>query len=486
VSHDMERVQATLHGDWEAFGAIVRKYANILHAVAYEVVRDYHTAQDIAQETFLKAYTNMHTLQNPEKLGSWLYSIARRLSLNAIRTEGRYTSLEVAKDLHFGQSVEELVMQRGVRNKVFDAFNALSEPQRLASMLHYLGGFTIRETSEILDISMNAAESRIRRAKDSLKKELFVLMDDFMNHDGFGQNIEREVLRAIVPRIATIEIPVSDLRRAVEWYGVMLGANLQEEWSDEWTTAMLHFQGGSGAIGVPSLYLVKTEDTRRLTFRNTKHGYIQSIIDLYTHDLKGYYRFLKERGVDVNEIDWEQEPHRQGFGFRDCDGNSFGVCNVELNGQGDANQAIPQSHPYVWRVAGIEIPVSDLKKAIAWYTETFGMKVLGEPDGDWEAAMLYLDGGERLGVPNLYLVENQDEQRLAFTNTYTNVTHSVIDFYSANVSEMLLGLRNRDVVMNGASGFFDPDGNSLAVCSAVHRGQVNKQDDITSDCKFAK
>ncbi|MFC5404325.1 sigma-70 family RNA polymerase sigma factor [Cohnella soli] len=470
---DIERVQAALLGDWEAFGAIVRKYANVVHAVAYEVVRDYHTAQDIAQEAFLKAHMNMHSLKNPEKLGSWLYSIVRRLSLNALRTEGRYTSLEAAFDLQTGQSVEELVLQRDVRRKVFDALNSLKEPQRLASTLHYVGGFTIKETAEILDISIDAAESRIRRSKDSLKKELFVLMDGLMKNDGFEQNIEREVLRAIVPRIATIEIPVFDLRRAVEWYGDMLGAKLQGEWNDEWKSAMLHFQGGSGAIGVPSIYLVKTEDKRRLTFKNTRHGYIQSVIDLYTHDLKGYYRFLKERGVDVNEIDWEQEPNRQGFGFRDCDGNSFGVCNVELTGQGGGSQETPKAHPFVWRVAGVEIPVTDLKKAVAWYTVTFGMKVLGEPEGDWEAAMLYLDGGERLGVPNFYLVETQDEQRLAFVNSYANVTHSVIDFYTANVEPMLTGLRTRKVKMNGASGFFDPDGNSLAICSAVHRGQVS-------------
>ncbi|SYX83930.1 hypothetical protein [Paenibacillus alvei] len=79
-----------------------------------------------------------------------------------------------------------------------------------------------------------------------------------------------------------------------------------------------------------------------------------------------------------------------------------------------------------------------------------------------------------------------EPQRLAFTNTYTNVTHSVIDFYSANVEEMLLGLRSRNAKMNGVSGFFDPDGNSLAVCSAVHHGQVNKQDDTTSDYTSAK
>jgi catechol 2,3-dioxygenase-like lactoylglutathione lyase family enzyme/predicted DNA-binding protein YlxM (UPF0122 family) len=353
--------------------------------------------------------------------------------------------------------------------------NSLNEPQRRASTLYYVGGLTIKETAEILDISIDAAESRIRRSKDLLKKELFILMDDLMKKDSFEHDIEREVMRAIVPRIATIELPVSDLHRAVEWYGEMLGAKLQGEWSDDLTAAMLHFQGGLGAIGVPSIYLVKTEDKRRLIFKNTRHGYIQSVIDLYTHDLKGCYRFLKEHGVDVNEIDWGREPHRQGFGFRDYDGNSFGICNVELTGQGGGNQEIPKAHPFVWRVAGVEIPVRNLKKAVAWYTSTFGMKVLGKPEGDWEAAMLYLDGGERLGVPNFYLVETQDEQRLAFVNTYTNVTHSVIDFYSTNVEPMLTGFLTRGEKMNGASGFFDPDGNSLAVCNAVHRGQVSKK-----------
>ncbi|XID91505.1 hypothetical protein ACF3MZ_23775 [Paenibacillaceae bacterium WGS1546] len=52
MSGDNEWVRATLLGDWEAFAAIVRKYTNILHAVAYEVVRDYHSAQDNAQEPF--------------------------------------------------------------------------------------------------------------------------------------------------------------------------------------------------------------------------------------------------------------------------------------------------------------------------------------------------------------------------------------------------------------------------------------------------
>src|SRR5690554_1523859 len=115
VEHDSERVHATLLGDWDAFGAIVRKYANVLHAVAYEVVRDYHIAQDIAQEAFLKAYMNLHTLQKPEKLGSWLYSMTRHLSLNVRRKQGIHIPLEDAFDMQSDQSVEELVVQRDLR-----------------------------------------------------------------------------------------------------------------------------------------------------------------------------------------------------------------------------------------------------------------------------------------------------------------------------------------------------------------------------------
>ncbi|MDB5053710.1 MAG: polymerase sigma factor [Bacilli bacterium] len=417
----------------------------------------------------------MHTLQNPERLGSWLYAIVRRLSLNALRVKAQNSPLEEAAHLQSYEWVEELVLQRDMQRQIYEALNMLEETQRLAITLYYIGGLTIKETAAFLNISVDAAESRIRRSRISLKKELIILMEHISKKDELKQNIEREVMRALVPRISTIEIPVSDLRRAVDWYGDMLGAKLNTEWQDNWTSAMLHLQGGEGMIGVPSLFLVQTEDKRRLTFHNTKHSYIQSVIDLYTNDLQGYYHYLKDRDVDVNEIDWIKEPQRIGFGFRDLDGNSLGVCNIELTGQGGGLTINPDAHPYIWRVAGVEIPVSDLKKAVVWYAEIFGMKVLGELKDDWEAAMLYLDGGERIGVPNFYLVETADEQRLAFVNSNTNITHSVIDFYSSNVNLMLTDLRVRKVQLNGTSGFFDPDGNSLAVCNAVHQGQVQKE-----------
>nr|WP_275671709.1 sigma-70 family RNA polymerase sigma factor [Paenibacillus ginsengarvi] len=64
---------------------MVNKYSKAVCSVAYGVTKDFHAAQDIAQETFLKASNQISKLQQPEKFGSWLYSIAKRKSIDYIR-----------------------------------------------------------------------------------------------------------------------------------------------------------------------------------------------------------------------------------------------------------------------------------------------------------------------------------------------------------------------------------------------------------------
>jgi catechol 2,3-dioxygenase-like lactoylglutathione lyase family enzyme len=241
---------------------------------------------------------------------------------------------------------------------------------------------------------------------------------------------------------------------------------------------MLFLRGGKGGVGIPSLYLVETNDTNRLRFRNTRHGYVQSIIDFYTHDLQGYYRFLRDNGADVNEVDFEREPKRFGFGFRDPDGNSLGVCNAVLEGQaaGYASGGSPvnetDGHPYISRIASIEIPVSNLRKAVDWYSRVLGLKPFGGNRDEQGTLMMYLSGGDRIGVPGVYLVENDGPERISFVNTNTGITHSVFDFYVRNVGSFLETLKASGIAINGASGFFDPDGNSLAVCDALFPEQI--------------
>lgn len=142
----------------------------------------------------------------------------------------------------------------------------------------------------------------------------------------FVMSEEAPVLTTFVTRISSIEIPVSDLEKAVEWYKTMLGLSVTHQ--DE-GTAMLSFD----AVGVPGLFLVQTDSRDRLTLLNSNTHEEHSVIDFYTCDLEGCHHFLKEHGVRVGPIRVHPEYGVGGFGFEDPDGNRLSACKVIQRGQ---------------------------------------------------------------------------------------------------------------------------------------------------------
>lgn len=130
---------------------------------------------------------------------------------------------------------------------------------------------------------------------------------------------------------------------------------------------------------------------------------------------------------------------------------------------------------FVTRISSIEIPVADLNTSVAWYTSMLGLAVTHQ---DEKTAMLTFDA---IGVPGLYLVQTDSDDRLKLLNTKTWVEHSVIDFYTSDLEGFYLFLKEQGVrvgTMNvhpeygiGGFGFEDPDGNQLSACNAVQRGQ---------------
>ena len=72
---DVQLIQRTLSGDDTAFSALMKKYQRSVHALAWRKIGDFHIAEDITQETFLKAYQRLSTLKEPQSFASWLYVI---------------------------------------------------------------------------------------------------------------------------------------------------------------------------------------------------------------------------------------------------------------------------------------------------------------------------------------------------------------------------------------------------------------------------
>lgn len=328
--HDL--VTDAINGDVNAYSVLVQKYSKAAYATAMSMVKDTHIAQDLAQEALVKAWFNLNKLTQTEKFSSWLYTMTKRICLDWMKKDKKTEPIDSIPDLYDDtHNVETVFNRQFIKHTVWDAINQLDEPKRIVIILYFISGYAVKEISEYLNISVSAVESRIRRAKDKLKQELIHFMEtEFSNSKKVGQTIHDETMWRIVPRIATIEIPVTNIKASIKWYKKVLGIKVAHE-SDY--DAMLHLQGGN-RIGVPTLYLVQTESTEKLSFKNTNTNIIHSVIDFYVPDLKRYHSFLKEQEVEVTDINYIPGlEDKGGFGFKDPDGNLLSACNVTHQGQ---------------------------------------------------------------------------------------------------------------------------------------------------------
>lgn len=323
---DSELVKESLKGNYDAYAELVNKYSNLVYAVAVSKTRDAYQAEDIAQEVFVKAWMNLSHLGEGEKFSSWLITITKNQCMDVLRKKTRLK--EEAKGHELPES-QELLHKSGLKELLWDALDTLEEKYRVVLVMNYITGYTAKEISSLLSISQSAIESRLRRAKENLKRELLDVMVDTFGEKRIGKEFEEEVMWRIVPRIATIEIPVSNIEQSVAWYNKVLGIKAVHQ--DEYA-AMLHLQGGS-RVGVPTLYLVQTEEPNRLQFKNSNTGVIHSIIDFYIQDLERLHTFLKQEGVKVTELNFFPGSNKGGFGFEDPDGNLLSACNVTHSGQ---------------------------------------------------------------------------------------------------------------------------------------------------------
>ena len=102
---DAQLIQRVLDGDDTAFSALVKKYQRSVHALAWRKVGDFHIAEDITQDTFLKAYQRLSTLKEPQSFASWLYVITAHHCTAWHRKNRTWTqSLEDASSAHLDQA----------------------------------------------------------------------------------------------------------------------------------------------------------------------------------------------------------------------------------------------------------------------------------------------------------------------------------------------------------------------------------------------
>ena len=181
---DIVLIQRILAGDAIAFERLVGKYQKQVHTLAWRKVRDFHIAEDITQETFLQVYQKLETLEDLTRFPGWLYAIADRLCIAWLRRNQRHT--EPLEDTDISEVETEAYSQYiatehaktfadARRDLVEELLAKLKEGNRTVITLHYLEGMTYAEISNFLGVSENTIKSRLRRARQQLKKYEFMV-----------------------------------------------------------------------------------------------------------------------------------------------------------------------------------------------------------------------------------------------------------------------------------------------------------------------
>ncbi len=177
--NEAQLINDVLDGDDTAFNTLVRKYQKSIHAFVWQKIGDFHFAEEITQDTFLKAHTNLSTLNDPSQFSGWLYAIANRLSINWIqRNKSTVHSLEDISVWEIEKSsYRHYVLEEREREATEDRYQRvenllerLPKNEQTVITLYYFGEMTTKEIANLLGVSVNTITSRLQRARKRMQK----------------------------------------------------------------------------------------------------------------------------------------------------------------------------------------------------------------------------------------------------------------------------------------------------------------------------
>ncbi|MCZ6504709.1 MAG: sigma-70 family RNA polymerase sigma factor [Actinobacteria bacterium] len=164
------------------------QYTRQLYSAALRMTRNPADAEDLVQETYLKAYRAYHTFQEGTNLKAWLYRILTNTYINKYRKDSRRPSevdLGTVEDMYLyrrlgseesaeaARTTEDRVLDGLVESEIKQAVEELPESFRMPVLLADLEGFSYKEIAEILDIPIGTVMSRLHRGRKAMQKRLW-------------------------------------------------------------------------------------------------------------------------------------------------------------------------------------------------------------------------------------------------------------------------------------------------------------------------
>jgi RNA polymerase sigma-70 factor (ECF subfamily) len=158
---DPRTVELARRGDLPAFEELVRMFQADVYAFARHLTGDRTLAEDVTQETFLRAFRFLGGFKRDRRFGSWLFSIARNCAMDALRTRHRTSAMSAERLAHSGADAS-------ARAELDAALRSVSSEHREAFLLVEVFGLSHQETADVLGIAVGTVKSRMFRARQAL------------------------------------------------------------------------------------------------------------------------------------------------------------------------------------------------------------------------------------------------------------------------------------------------------------------------------
>ena len=172
LTHDQILLKDSLVGDLEAYGELVQCYQKDIFNVCYRLTGNVQEAEDLTQETFLRANKYLEKFDLDKPFGPWIRKIATNICLNEIKKNRRITVPLDDKDIFISNNPEKEISKKEDMELIHRAILSLPPKQRVVIELRHYQDLSYKEIAQALDIPISDVKSHLFRGRKTLAKKL--------------------------------------------------------------------------------------------------------------------------------------------------------------------------------------------------------------------------------------------------------------------------------------------------------------------------
>ena len=166
-------ITQTLNGNVNAYAFLVEKYKHMVFTLSIRIVKNREEAEEISQDVFVKAYTNLKSFKGDSKFSTWIYKIGYYASLDAIKRNKRQINSENIDEVYeadFGvlQNALSYLEEKERKSIIKKSLLKLNEDEQVILTLYYFEEMPLKEISEVVNLSVDNIKVKLFRARKKL------------------------------------------------------------------------------------------------------------------------------------------------------------------------------------------------------------------------------------------------------------------------------------------------------------------------------